>query len=107
MPMDDFKCNRCGGSVELVLPYDDRDKRRLHPPVLGVKCGGYLKRVLSGINIGAPGYKMKAVMGNGEVVDGSWGGKYAPADRKKKAARKKKAGLYLAIYTCALTRWTL
>ena len=91
--MYDFMCLKCGAAFETVVPYEDRDKRRRHSHVLddNARCGGRLKRVLSPINIGAPAYKMKAVMGNGEIVDGSWGGKYAPADRKKKAARLTKA----------------
>ena len=76
----------------MMASYDDRDKPRRHAPF---GCSGSLKRLLSRINIGKPAFKMKAVLGNGEVVDGSWDGRYAPADRKKKedrlAKKKKKA----------------
>lgn len=86
MPMYTFACADCGGEVEVITPFADRDRSRLHSEeVEGSGCGGALIRGgVEKITIVSSGFEPGAVMSDGSIRRGHFG----------KEARKKSSGSY-------------
>ena len=61
-PLYDYECSECGDTLELNVPYTEKDNARQHEPAED-GCGGSLNQVwLSPPASGQGNYQMKAVM---------------------------------------------
>jgi len=86
MPIYTFSCVDCGAELEVITPYDERDRARLHSEEdeESACVGALVRSQIEKINMVSESYKPGIVTKDGAVVEGHFG----------KAARSKKLGGY-------------